>query len=112
MDALARLLAAVSLGAAVAVSSSAQSPPRDPYRPWARVLERFVDDRGEVDFRALARERADLDAFLDYVSRLSPRSAPQAFPGKEEKLAYYLNAYNALSMFNVIDSEFPRSIGG
>jgi len=42
---------------------------------------------------------------------VSPRSAPQSFPDQQAELAYYLNAYNALSMFNVIDSGFPKSLG-
>ncbi len=90
----------------------AWAQPSDPYEHWAQVLTRFVDERGEVDFRALARERADLEAFLGYVARVSPRSTAESFASREAKLAYYINAYNALAMFNVIDSGFPRSLSG
>ncbi len=103
--------AALLLGAQV-VSAPAQTRQPDPYLQWARVLERFVDDRGEVDFHRLAGERTDLDAFLGYVARVGPRTAPESFSGRDAALAYYLNAYNALSMFNVIDSGFPESLGG
>lgn len=84
----------------------------DPYQSWARVLEKFVNDRGEVDFRALASARGDLDTFLEFVSRVSPRSTASSFPSRDDKLTYYLNAYNALAMFNVIDSGFPESLSG
>ncbi len=107
-----RAAAATLLCATCALATAAGSQQRDPYRPWARVLEKFVDERGEVDFRALARSRADLDAFLDYVAWASPRSTPESFPIREAQLAYYVNAYNALSMFNVIDSGFPKSLAG
>lgn len=92
--------------------TSAWAQSADPYEHWAQVLTKFVNESGEVDFRALARERADLDAFLDHVARVSPRSTPEAFTSRESKLAYYINAYNALAMFNVIDSGFPRSLSG
>ena len=107
------LLVTTALLAGVLVSpGQGQTPQPDPYLQWARVLGRFVNDRGEVDFRGLAIERADLDGFLGYVARVSPRTNPELFPGREAALAYYINAYNALSMFNVIDSGFPRSLGG
>lgn len=92
--------------------ASAGAQPSDPYEHWAQVLTRFVNERGEVDFRALARERGNLDAFLDYVARVSPRSTPEAFASREAKLAYYINAYNALAMFNVVDLDFPKSLSG
>jgi hypothetical protein len=92
------------------MSTLAQAQQSDPYQAWARVLARFVSERGAVDFRALSRDRGDLDTFLEYVARISPRSAPDAFPGREAKLAYYINAYNALAMFNVIDSGFPEHL--
>ncbi len=93
------------------ISALAFGQPADPYEPWGRVLARHVNERGEVDFRAVAADRKELDSFLDHVARVSPRSAPASFPAREDKLAYYLNAYNALSMFNVIDSGFPKSLG-
>lgn len=104
------LVAAAILLSALAFPAPAQARQPDPYQPWARVLERFVNNRGEVDFHRLAGERADLDAFLGYVARVSPRTAPELFPARDAALAYYVNAYNALAMFNVIDSGFPRSL--
>jgi Protein of unknown function, DUF547 len=75
---------------------------------WARVLDRFVTPRGEVQFRALARDRADLDLMVRYVA-----ATPLAtFTDPDHKLAHMINAYNALSMFNVIDSGIPASHAG
>src|ERR1700737_832067 len=73
---------------------------------------KFVNGRGEVDFRALARDRVDLDTFLDFVAHAGPRSDPGSFTNREAKLAYYINSYNALAMFNVVDSDFPSSLSG
>ena len=105
------IMAKAALVAGMLMASAlAQAQLGDPHQACARVLAGFVNDRGEVDFRALSRERGDLDVFLDHVARISPRSAPESFPGREAKLAYYINAYNALAMFNVIDSDFPENL--
>lgn len=79
---------------------------------WSRVLSTFVNDRGEVDFRRLAKEPEDLNAFVNYIAKVSPESAPALFPTRESRLAYHINAYNALSMYNVIDSGIPNSLSG
>ncbi len=69
---------------------------------WTAVLSRFVDDRGQVDYAALAKDRGDLDAYLARLASEGPRSTPAAFPGRNERLAYYLNAYNALVFDGVL----------
>ena len=75
---------------------------------WARVLERFVNDRGEVDFAALAEDRGDLDRYVRFVA-----DTPLAtLAAGDEKLAHLINAYNALSMFNVIESGIPATHAG
>lgn len=79
---------------------------------WAGVLKVFVNDRGEVDFDGLAKNPTDLKAFVDYVARVSPEAAPALFPTNESRLAYHINAYNALAMYNVIDSGMPKSLSG
>lgn len=109
---LTKLAAAILLCTTHVRAAPAEVHQFDPYAPWARVLIRFVNGRGEVDFRALARGRADLDAFLDYVAHAGPRSVSGSFTNREAKLAYYVNAYNALAMSNVVDSDFPSSLSG
>ena len=96
----------------MATATVAWAQAADPYEQWEKVLTRFVNELGEVDFRALARERGDLDGFLAIIARASPRSQPDLFATRESQLAYYLNAYNALAMFNVIDTGFPGRLSG
>ena len=75
---------------------------------WARVLQRFVNDRGEVDFATLAEDRGDLDRYVRFVA-----DTPLAtLAAGDEKLAHLINAYNALSMFNVIESGIPATHAG
>jgi hypothetical protein len=89
----------------------AELPP-DPQAAWGRVLERFVDDAGRVDFAALAQDRADLDRFVAWIYAEGPQNAPQRFPSREHVLAYHLNAYNALAMYNVLERGIPASLAG
>lgn len=69
---------------------------------WTRVLQRFVDDRGRVDYDALSHDRALLDAYLERVAAVSPRSNPELFPDSDHELAYWINAYNALVFQGVL----------
>jgi hypothetical protein len=62
---------------------------------WTAVLEKFVDDRGLVDYESLAGDRAVFDRYIAAIEHSGPESHPQRFPSREDRLAYYLNAYNA-----------------
>lgn len=54
-----------------------------------------MDERGTVDYAALARAPQALDRFLAAVEGTSPESHPALFPARADQLAYYVNAYNA-----------------
>ena len=79
---------------------------------WARVLDQYVNDAGQVDFAGLARDRRDLDRFVEYVGRVDPETDRAAFPTPESRLAYRINAYNALSMYAVLELGIPRTNAG
>ena len=79
---------------------------------WARVLDRFVNDRGEVDFTALSQDRADLDRYVRFVADTPLPSDAAGHADTNQQLAHLINAYNALSMFNVIESGIPRTHAG
>jgi hypothetical protein len=115
-----RLRRAAALIVAVVLTSCSHVVPAPSVRPgpgspqdaWARVLDRFVDDRGRVDFAGLARERDDLDRFVAWVYATAPGNYPERFPIRAAVLAYHLNAYNALAMYNMLDAGIPESLGG
>ena len=86
---------------------------------WARVLSEFVNDQGEVDFPALAAKRGDLDAYVSFVAETPLERFAEAPPhrmtvgaGQDERLAHMINAYNALAMFNVLESGIPKTHAG
>src|SRR5262249_11056446 len=55
-------------------------PAAVPPESWARVLDRFVDDHGRVDFEKLAHDRRDLDRYVAWVYAVGPSSDPGLFP--------------------------------
>jgi hypothetical protein len=77
---------------------------------WAEVLGQFVDSEGRVDFAGLADTPVALNRFVNHVYRVGPNSHPEQFDGTLAALAYYINAYNALAMYNVLDAGIPRSL--
>ncbi len=79
-----------------------------PLAAYARVLQCYVNERGEVDFSALQQHRVDLDNYIAYVAQLPARSITDA----NERLAHYINSYNALSMYNVLESGIPKTHAG
>lgn len=107
---LAALLPALLGGCSTLVPAPAAPPSTSQaaLAAWARVLDRFVDERGEVDFPALARDRADLDRYVRHVAD----SPLEQWPNGPQRLAHMINAYNALSMFNVIESGIPATHAG
>lgn len=83
-----------------------------PYAVWERVLDKFVDSEGRINFAAAAKDRQDLDRFVAYVYDVGPNNQPQLFPTPDHVLAYHLNAYNALAMHKVIETGIPQTLAG
>ena len=69
---------------------------------FTRVLYRFVNDQGRVDYTALKNDARDLERYYLLLSTYSPDSHPDLFPTEQSKLAYWLNAYNAAVIKTVL----------
>jgi hypothetical protein len=79
---------------------------------WQAVLKTFVNENGQVDFKTLQARPDDLEAYIAWVALYSPHTHPEMFKSKEIALAFYLNSYNALSMYNVLADDLPDNLGG
>lgn len=99
------MLALLSAGCASLVPPPAAAPAtaNEAASAWATVLARFVDERGEVDFQALVQDRDDLDRMLRCVADTLVESLPEG----AARLAHFINAYNALSMFTLTAPKCP-----
>ncbi len=81
------------------------------YGPFAKALE-HVSASGLVDYAALKKDRAGLDAFVTELARVSPINHPELFEEPEQKLAFWLNAYHALVLQSAIDLDPDASLEG
>jgi hypothetical protein len=72
-------------------------PGRFRHHDWSAFVLRFAGAEG-VDYRTFARVQRLL---REYLSRLSDVD-PDEFDFADEQLAFYLNAYNALAVFQVL----------
>ena len=68
------------------------------YDLWAKVLKGHVNEQGLVDYKKLKADRADLDQFIKQVE-----SADLETMAPNEKKAFWINAYNALTMRLIVE---------
>ncbi len=110
------LLATFSLAASVSVAAdvniglnvaAGQQLPLSAidHSAWDALLKRYVDDRGMVDYRSWKASAGDsraLDAYLNHLSHSSGQGS------REEKLAFWINAYNAVTIKGILQ-EYPTT---
>ena len=74
--------------------------------PYDRILKKFVDAHGRVDYKRLKdRGRNDLETYVRAVEKTDPDAM-----ATKEKLALYINAYNAFTLKLVVDHYPVESI--
>lgn len=83
------------------------------YADYAAALEAYVSEDGMVSYRELKAHRETLDAFVSALAGLDPKQYAE-WPDPA-KVAFWLNAYNGLTLRVVIDhypirTSFPASL--
>jgi uncharacterized protein DUF547 len=76
------------------------------YDTWSTLLAEIVTPDGKADYERLAERRERLERFIAQLGGMSPESDPAAFPTEEDRLAYWINAYNAFTLHAII-AEYP-----
>jgi hypothetical protein len=71
---------------------------------FADILSDFVDDKGMVDYRRLKLKRGKLRLLLGEFTKLN-RNEYHSWP-KEDKIAFWINAYN-MRMLHIIIDNYP-----
>jgi len=69
---------------------------------WDSALGRWVHGES-VDYGAVIAEESGLRRFVATLARFGPSTTPERFPTEDERLAYYINAYNALTLLGVVE---------
>lgn len=74
------------------------------HKIWDRLLIEYVSEEGLVDYEGLRKDTTILKSYL----RLLSQNAPDSGWTREEKLAYWINAYNAFTI-DLILKHYPVS---
>ena len=84
-------------------AGSAKAVPLDrvDHSTWDRLLRKYVDQDGMVDYATWEASEADRGALKQYLVTLSAADA-NAQTTNQGKLAYWINAYNALTVHGIL----------
>lgn len=66
---------------------------------WDRLLKKYVDKNGLVDYKGFMADSTSLNAYLNQLTTHIPNPSAD----KREQLAYYINLYNAATVKLVLD---------
>lgn len=69
------------------------------------LLAAYVNEQGWVDYAGLRKERDKLDQYLVRLATANPGS----FPSDAERLAFWINAYNAFTLADVLDDVYGKA---
>ena len=72
---------------------------------YEALLKEHVNDIGKVDYDGFIKDRAKLDAYLDALGKADP----SAFASDNERNAFYINAYNAFTIRDVLDDVYQKT---
>ncbi len=89
-------------------SSVLEAPGKFSHVNFDRVLKQYVDKQGRINYRSLKQNPRDLEMYYYQLSLISPDSHPERFPSQEDRLTYWINAYNA-SVIKTVLAYYPIS---
>lgn len=72
------------------------------YSDYDAVLKKFVNEKAMVNYNKLKAQRHQLDAFVTSLGKLSRQTYDKW--NDKQKIAFWLNAYNGLTMKSIIDN--------
>lgn len=75
---------------------------------WDKLLKKYVNDRGLVDYGVWKKNKADMDALDGYLKQFAPK-ADKGAQGNE-KAASLVNAYNAITIHTILNAYPVESI--
>ncbi|MCK0146351.1 DUF547 domain-containing protein [Arenibacter sp. F26102] len=73
---------------------------------WEKLLKKYVDNIGNVDYKGFTKDISELQSYLDYLAKNRPTDKAT----KSERLAYYINLYNAATVKLILDNYPTKSI--
>lgn len=67
---------------------------------WTNFLQKYVSNEGQVNYQAIKANDSELNNYLDLLAQNTPNDSWS----KNEKLAYWINTYNAFTNKLIIDN--------
>ncbi len=104
------LLICIIFVPALAAAQNSANPYLDALPNWQNVLTKYVDEQGRTNFKGIAEDPVDLNAFVSAIGKVSPDTHAELFTNRAQILSYHVNAYNALAMFGIIDRGIPNNL--
>jgi hypothetical protein len=87
------------------VSNGVKPPPKVTFHDkFADILSNFVNDKGMVDYRRLKQKREKLKQLVGEFTKLNRKEYNSW--SKEDKIAFWINAYN-IRMLHIIIDNYP-----
>lgn len=96
-----------TIASAPAVASGETRAPSFDHSALDRLFSTYVDENGWVDYDGLSKERPVLDSYLGALATADPAS----FPDDADRLAFWINAYNAFTVRDVLDDVYGKAKG-
>ncbi len=87
------------------VATNPQSNPPD-HKDYDAILKKYVDEEGMVDYAGLKKDKASLKRYLSKLEQ----NPPQQSWHENEKLAFWINAYNAYTLDLIVEHYPVESI--
>ncbi|QDV59251.1 DUF547 domain-containing protein [Rosistilla oblonga] len=97
---------AVYLGTRVAQSRQVSIDKID-HAAWDAITRKYVDTNGMVNYRGLKASAADMQALARYLNLLSTAN-PSLPASPDATLAFWINAYNAVTVHGIL-REYPTT---
>ena len=80
------------------------------YESFNTILENYVDSSGMVSYKGIRENPYSFSEYFDFIANVSPRSHPSSFKSRADEMAYWINAYNALTIKIMLDNPKANSI--
>ncbi len=74
------------------------------HKIWDQLLQKYVSSAGKVNYKGFKQSKTQLNAYLDELAK----NPVQDKWSKAEKMAYWINAYNAFTIKLIVDN-YPVS---
>lgn len=83
-------------------TATAAQPPS--HEVWDKLLQQYVSASGKVNYSGFKKDKARLESYLQVLAK----NPPENDWSRAEKMAYWINAYNAFTVKLILDN-YPLS---